>query len=255
MISVVVCSVRPDRFARVCAHYESLLKSGPFEIVGIHDAKSLCEGYNRGAARARGDILFFSHDDVEFLSPDLRAKAESRLGRGLDLIGVAGTTLLIDEMWASAGLPHVCGQVAHPARGGAGYDVAMWGSAARVYTGAQAVDGLWFAATRRLVEAMPFDEATFDGFHLYDLDFSYSAHRAGFGVGVCADIAVIHESEGHFGEAWRGYAERFLAKHAGVLPRRARPDSGVPVVTVRSKAEALEAMTPPHWPRFHGASR
>ena len=222
--------------------------------MGIHDAESLCEGYNRGAARAKGEILVFSHDDVEFLSTDLRSKVESRLGPGLDLIGVAGTTLLIDDMWASAGMPHVCGQVAHPWRGG-GWEVGQWGTAARVYTGVQAVDGLWFAATRRLWEASPFDEGTFDGFHLYDLDFSYSAWKAGFRLGVCADIAVIHESEGRFDDVWRGHAEKFRAKHSATLGSARKRVGDVSVVAVRTKAEALEVMTPPHWSAWKAGAR
>ena len=248
MISVVICSVRPERFERVSAHYADLLRGGPFEIVGVHDAKGLCEGYNRGADRATGDILFFSHDDIEFLSKDLRAKSLSRLtGGGFDLIGVAGTTRISDALWASAGPPYVCGQVAHPSRTGRGYDIGQWNTAARVFRGVQAVDGLWFAATRRLWEASPFDEATFTGFHMYDVDFSFCAHRAGFRVGVCADIAVIHDSEGRFGAEWRREADKFEAKHAGALLRTPRREFDVGGATVTSRTEALELMTPPHW--------
>ncbi len=31
---------------------------------------NICEAYNRGAAKAKYDILCFVHDDVEFITPD-----------------------------------------------------------------------------------------------------------------------------------------------------------------------------------------
>ena len=38
-------------------------------------------------------------------------------------------------------------------------------------------------------------QVTFDGFHHYDLDFSYSAYRAGFRLAVVNDICIYHASE------------------------------------------------------------
>ena len=37
----------------------------------------------------------------------------------------------------------------------------------------QALDGLFMAARRSVIERVSFDPVTFDGFHGYDLDFSY----------------------------------------------------------------------------------
>ena len=41
--------------------------------------------------------------------------------------------------------------------------------------GLQGLDGMFFVAKRAVVESVPFDEDTFDGFHGYDLDFSLAA--------------------------------------------------------------------------------
>jgi GT2 family glycosyltransferase len=60
----------------------------------------------------------------------------------------------------------------------------------------QAVDGLFMAVRRGVAEQIRFDEKTFDGFHCYDIDFSYSAHLAGFRVAVAADLPVLHHSPG-----------------------------------------------------------
>ena len=90
-------------------------------------------------------------------------------------------------------------------------------------TGLQGLDGMFFVAKRAVVESVAFDEATFDGFHGYDLDFSFAAHLAGFSVGISAEIAVIHASGGKFGDAWQRYANRFAEKHRDRLPAEVFP--------------------------------
>ncbi len=75
-----------------------------------------------------------------------------------------------------------------------------------------ALDGAFLAARREVCEAIPFDEATFDGFHFYDIDFTHRAFLAGFKLGIC-DLDLPHHSIGPGGDEWRRYAERFVAKH------------------------------------------
>ena len=65
-----------------------------FELIQISDARSLCEGYNHGFAKTRGDIIIFCHDDIEIISPDFPARLLAHL-RTHDVVGVAGTTQLI----------------------------------------------------------------------------------------------------------------------------------------------------------------
>ncbi len=43
--------------------------------------------------------------------------------------------------------------------------------------GIQALDGVFMAMRRKVATSIPFDEALFDHFHLYDLDFSFRAYR------------------------------------------------------------------------------
>src|SRR4029453_17158555 len=62
-ISILVCSIDPARFGNVSASYQTHFAGHQLEIVGVHDARSLAEGYNRAATRSTGDILIFSHDD------------------------------------------------------------------------------------------------------------------------------------------------------------------------------------------------
>ena len=215
MFSIIVCSHHPERAAFIRNHYETLFRGFDHEIIAIDDARSLCEGYTRGFERSRGDLLIFSHDDVEFIAPDVAARVREHL-RHFDLIGIAGTTRLIDGMWLSAGDPHCFMLVLYPEPGGQ-YSVRFAGKGPLVVPNIQAVDGCFMACQREVVETIGFDVETFDGFHLYDLDFSFRAHKSGFEVAVCRDIPLIHLSQGVPDEVWQKYRERFEAKHREAL--------------------------------------
>ncbi len=104
------------------------------EIVGIHDARSLCEGFNSGVRRAKGEVLVFSHDDVEHLAPALGPVLDRHLRRA-DVVGVAGTTRLVGMNWASSGIRHAHGIVTHPA--GAQFEVSLYGVTAPLMQGTQ----------------------------------------------------------------------------------------------------------------------
>ncbi len=115
MLSVIICSIDPAKYAAVTANYAEVLAAHPHEIIGLHDARSLAEAYNRGARRARGDILIFSHDDVEIVSPDL-AGAISRATATLDVAGIVGTSKVISAYWPNAG-PSLPARLDQSARG------------------------------------------------------------------------------------------------------------------------------------------
>src|SRR3989344_9511889 len=109
MISIIICSIDDSKFKAVTDNYSKLLAGEEFEIIGIHDAKSLGEGYNRGIRLSCGSILVFSHDDIEILSPDFKYKLMRYLAK-YDIIGVAGTTPLIGGNWVGAGRAEGPGQ-------------------------------------------------------------------------------------------------------------------------------------------------
>jgi glycosyltransferase involved in cell wall biosynthesis len=102
--SVIVCSVNAVRFTQISECYEQLLADVPHEIIGIRDARSLAEGYNRALQRARGDIVIFSHDDILILDPDFARKISARI-REFDLLGFAGSPRVVADNWFSAGFP------------------------------------------------------------------------------------------------------------------------------------------------------
>lgn len=230
-LSVIICSVDDARFGRIARQYHELLTDIPHEIIRIDDASSLCEGYNRGIARSCGDYLIFSHDDLQIWTADFGQRLLGHL-QHCDVIGVAGTNRLTDTgeqialwkytSWGAAGLGHVFGRIVQ--RQDDAYAVVVYGAPTPLVEGIQALDGAFIAVRRSVVEAVSFDAETFDGFHLYDLDFSYRAFRQGFRLGVFTDIAILHESAGDYDAVYFNYHRRFLQKFAGELPKyRPRP--------------------------------
>lgn len=240
-VSVVICSIDDVRFDLVCRNYQRLLRDVPHEIIRVADADSLCEGYNRAIGKATGDIVIFSHDDITLFSEEFQARLFEHM-RHVDVLGLAGCTRLVDASWVAAGAPHIHGQVAHRRPQG-GFSICVYGNHGRLTTGIKAVDGLFFAVRRHVAEEIRFDETTFDGFHLYDLDFSYRAHRAGFRLGVCTDIAIAHDSEGEFDNNWQRYALRFRDKHGVALDRPTGYKSRFAVIEVPTAEDVVRVFS------------
>lgn len=242
MYSVVVCSIDKDKTKRITRHYSELFSGRDYELILISDARSLAEAYNRGFQRARGDTVIFSHDDIEFLTPRTwldRLNAHLEI---FDVVGVAGTTRLIAPAWAAAGPPFTFCRVGELDKD-APYRMLYCGAPANRVANIQALDGLFFAVKRKVLERIQFDAVTFDGFHCYDVDFTFSAHLAGFRLGVATDLAILHHSQGQFANEWDNYANRFTAKHKKKLHpmKQRRYQHGL--VQLHTKAELVEALT------------
>lgn len=223
--SVIVCSIDAGKFAQISAAYRRLLAGHRCEIIGIHDAASLAAGYNRGIQQASGDILIFSHDDILILDPDFAAKVVHRLTH-FDLLGFAGASKLVSDLWAGADLPFLHGVIAHAPAQSRQITLDVFGALQWPVAGEiKAIDGLCMIARADVARQVGFDAVTFDGFHLYDLDFSFAAYRAGYRIGVCCDIPLIHHSAGKFDSRQQHYADRFLEKHGPCLDSQefARP--------------------------------
>ena len=218
-VTVVLCSINDAKHDRAVALYHRLFADVVHEIVTIRNARSLAEAYNGAIARSAGDIVLLSHDDIDVLAPDFAARLLRQL-RDLDAVGVVGSTRMDGPAIGWSGHPHLRGWITHHAPGdatwavdvldprGAGRDLAI-------------LDGVLMAARREVFTAVPFDAETFDGFHLYDIDWSYRAARAGFRLGVAGELLVVHASRGAYDAPWQRDADRFCVKHgAGRTPPR-----------------------------------
>jgi len=218
VLSFVVCSIEPAKFEAVSASLGSAAGGEPFEIVGIHDARSLCDGWTSGLARSRGDPVVFCHDDIAVHAPGLPARLSRHLAR-FDVIGVAGTRRCVGMDWSEAGIEHAQGAIVHDAGEGARF--CFYGADAPdgedAVAGLQALDGVFLAVRREVAASVGFDADTFDGWHGYDADFTLRAHLASHALAVALDVPLVHRSAGRIDPARERYQRRFAEKHRGVL--------------------------------------
>lgn len=245
MTSIIICSIDDQKFNAVAQMYGRFFPPEKLRIVRVVDAKSLADGYNRGLRAAIGEHVIFSHDDIEIISPDLAGRLQDHLSR-FDIVGVAGTSLLGHPRWLQAGPPYLHGQVAHPLPEG-GYTVDIYGASRRVFGGIQALDGLFMAMRRDVLAKLTFDDATFDGFHVYDVDFTFRAHLAGYKLAVACDIQVLHQSAGQYDKTWEIHARRFLQKHQSALAKMPDKEFCWGWAKVEKKDDIRGVMTPLSW--------
>ena len=218
--SIVFCSIDDAKCAATVAMYERLFAGMPHELIAIRDARSLAEGYNRGIALSKGDIVLLSHDDVDILAPDFAQRLLVHLS-SFDVVGVMGATAMSGPKWRWSGHPHLRGWITHHTSDDDSLHAAIVDP--RPVAGDVVVlDGVLFAARRAVCDAIEFDEDTFDGFHLYDIDWTYRAAQAGFRLAAAGDLLVVHASRGRFDSVWARYAKDFCAKYsAEYLPQPA----------------------------------
>jgi tetratricopeptide (TPR) repeat protein len=216
-VSIVICSIDDARHDRAVALYRRLFAAVRHEIISIRNARSLAEAYNWALRRSVADIVILSHDDVDILAPDFAARLFERLAV-FDVVGVAGSTRMDGPAIGWSGHPHLRGWITHRASDGVAWQADVLDP--RPVAGDIALlDGVLLAGRREAFGAVPFDAATFDGFHLSDLDWSYRAAQAGFKLGVAGDLLLVHASRGNYDATWQHYADRFCQKHgAGRSP-------------------------------------
>jgi tetratricopeptide (TPR) repeat protein len=234
-ISIVTCSNDDPRYAAMAVSYARALAGWPHEIVRIADAKSLAEGYTRGMTRATGEIVVFTHDDVEILASDFGDRLLRRLS-ACDMLGVAGATRATGPAWPFAGWPYLHGSVIYP--DGPGYRVTAYSRTVPIARDIRVMDGVFLAMRREIALRIGWDAEACDGFHGYDVDFTLRAAQAGLRLAVASDLGVVHRSYGSFDERWEASARKLVARHSELCGERGAETGFV----VRSVPDAAHAM-------------
>jgi hypothetical protein len=215
-VSVVICSIDDAKHDRAVALYRRLFTRVStqvrHEIISIRNARSLAEAYNWAVRNSVADVIVLSHDDVDVLADDFAARLFDRL-RSFDALGVVGSTHATGPTVGWSGHPHLRGWITHHLPNDAQWQVDLLDHRA-VAGDITALDGVFLAGRREVFDAVPFDAALFDGFHLADIDWSLRAARAGFRLGVAADLNLVHASRGNYDATWQRCADRFCAKHS-----------------------------------------
>jgi len=190
-----------------------------FMINNSEGKNGLASVYNFGAARSRGEILVFMHDDAFFMTEGWGPILESLYAQDpyLGVVGVAGTQYIFRDnySWTAAGRPFIKGRIVQDLQNGDFFATLF--SPDRESCEVVACNGVFFAVRRTLLTQFGFDEQTFDSFYFHEMDFCMQARKK-WRVMVTADILVKHRSMGTYDKTWQKYGQIFLNKWAAELP-------------------------------------
>ena len=134
------------------------------------------------------------HDDVRFCTKDWGSiiqnlfEADEKLG----LIGFAGAHFLPDvpTYWDESPFISEHDLTTRKGRTEECFSLEHFGE--KPITEVSVIDGMCFFIRKSLFDHIVFDEATYKGFHLYDMDISMQVREVGYKVCVCKDVLVEH---------------------------------------------------------------
>lgn len=196
MISIIICS----RFSKMLNTLEENIKQSigeEYEFLPIdnsHNTYSIFEAYNIGVQKAKGDILCFCHEDILFRTENWGNAIANIFGRNTDigLLGFAGAHFLADTPMYWCLSPFIS---EHNLTNDNGQIIECFNETfynnnnlAEVV----AVDGFCFIIRKSLFDSISFDERTYNGFHLYDMDICMQIINTGHKVCVTKDVLIEH---------------------------------------------------------------
>lgn len=209
MISIIICSADKAALDKAIQSIKQTI-GVVYETIVIDNkyAKlSLSTAYNKGAAKARFNILCFMHEDISFETNNWGKNVVAHLGDiSVGLIGVAGgdTKSLAPSSWSSSVFQSEISIVQH-------FKFENKPPERIIKTGypdnqnqlkpVVCLDGVWLCTRKDVFELCRFDERSFQGFHGYDIDFSLQVFQH-CKVGVVFDVVLHHYSEGNYDKTW-----------------------------------------------------
>ena len=202
---------------------EYLKKSSGFKKINViekvnNGEKSLSQVYNEILEESQTDIVVLCHDDIYFDTTSWYSKIVKHFEKSdFGILGVAGTTSLTDSgRWWDEKRKMV-GIVNHEHEGKK-WESRYSESFENGICETLIVDGLFIALHKKRIKKN-FDESV-NGFHFYDVTFSFSNHLEGVKVGVITNIRVTHKSIGITNEKWEENRIIFADKFKNNLPTR-----------------------------------
>lgn len=185
-------------------------------------SEGLCALYNWGAEQAKMDTFVFLHDDVRLLChPGLFQAPYDLMKKPLTgIVGVAGTRVLPkDGVWWKAENEDCRGAVYHPSSNHFGMHLNCWPHMGAQFGQVAICDGVMLMCSRRTFKKLGgFDAEAYHGlYHMYDIDISFRAKKAGMSNWV-SPIPVFHASPGQPDESYETARKIFIAKFGQYLP-------------------------------------
>lgn len=228
MLSIVICSVSPERLQQIALNIQDTI-GVEYEIIAIDNREKnwpIARVYNEGAYRAQYPYLFFVHEDVKFHSQNWGIVIEEKLKEpNCGVIGFAGTRVMLNcysgwlqsHHWMCLLLYQGLGEGMTELRAHHAY-------LEHPFEEVIALDGLGMFVRKEVWEEYPFDEVMLTGFHCYDVDFSLQiAASKKYKNYVCCSTKVLieHFSPGNLNHSWYKDTIRFhKQKWNKILPMK-----------------------------------
>lgn len=208
-----------------------------YELVVVDNSENrydIFSAYNYGVAQSKGDILLFAHEDLVMRSHGWGAALEQYMvdDPEIGMIGVVGTQCLskAPRGWNTFGvqgrnIKPICRLVQMTINsedvfeGEKGFRMTGYNPDSVEIIQAMAVDGLFFAIRRSLFDngSIRFDEETYGGFHVYDIDISMQVaqHKK---VMIMLDVELKHISVGSYDKKYYESYYKYYMKWKDLLP-------------------------------------
>ena len=208
-LSVIISTKQIDESFR--EHVKKTSGLSDVEVIMYENPNgvSLTEIYNKGLNESTNDIIVFCHDDIIFNKPKWGKRLLDEFSNSdYGILGVAGSTYMASsgQWWEDRS--KMVGIVKHSKDG------KTWASK---YSSkfddpieTCCVDGVFFACDKRKI-VNTFDE-DFNGFHFYDVDFSFNNYVNGVKVGVTFNVPITHKSIGMTNDEWDKNRIQFIEK-------------------------------------------
>lgn len=223
MISIVVCSVHKAMFEALEKNIRQTI-GVEYELIKIDNGQrvySLAQAYNKGAKKAKGNLLCFVHEDVKFHTQDWGRVAQRAFAdAGLGLLGIAGAYYypLPPVGWFGLNENEISVILHLNRSGGEVRRLSLSKFPDDKLVEVAVIDGVFMVMRASSFPAVSFDEAMLPGFHGYDADISLQAGLQGK-VAVTKDVLLEHFSEGDKGPQWHSAMEAIAKKWHQKLPR------------------------------------
>jgi hypothetical protein len=223
MISVIICSVNPELLSQLSNNIKNTIGT-PYELIATDNrgsAKGICQVYNEAVTKAQYDILCFIHEDIIIKTNDWGKKLiELFKDPQLGLVGVAGSSYrpLTPAKWGGFGGKTTYENFIQSFKNGDKPNHHYYSNPKNeTLSDVTCVDGVWLTTTKKIASEIKFDQDTFKGFHLYDMDFCMSIIQK-YRVAVTYEILINHLSDGSYGNSWMDDNLKFFTKWNAHLP-------------------------------------
>lgn len=200
-------------------HIKNTIGPKNIEIIPIENPGkySLTEAYNMILEQSTNDIVVLCHDDIYFEKKGWGNKLIKHFNRNPEygILGVAGTKYMPKSgLWWEV-QSEMIGVVNHEHEG------KKWTSKYSRDLGNKIddvviTDGVFMVVNKPMIKER--FNTKVEGFHFYDVDFTYRNFLKGVKVGVIFDVRITHKSIGVPNQQWQQNRVKFVSEFHNTLP-------------------------------------